>query len=529
MFRKTKLLIVYISLIINLSAFSQSFNWSMQWSKEIIKTEDNAQSRIFFAVEHKDYFYVLRENIYRGFRSRRFYLEKLNKELLSLDVTDVTDALNESNFEIENIIHFNNEVLVLSSSYAKSDKMYRYFYQKIDFDLNELTERELIAEVAATGSAPHRFFTSLSNDQLFVMFSVVPIKREPILGKQENDFRYVTIMDKDLNITPKQKIQATVNAVDFNIIQSILSDQGTIYFLATKIVDRKSEPLRFFVLKYANNELSSCFLDLKEEKNVVTAMVLNAQNNIVITGFFEESIRFNPGLVFFTAEIDVNEMKHNPITKHLLRNENLLPGLSQRTKKKVIKENAAGRDFKLTEYLRPVFYADHPSGQITLIAENQFVAYETSGLAMGGALNRAIYNYNDIYAIRLSASGKIIWITKIPKLYRGAADLVQSFQLVEDGEDLHFFFNDNKLNLDLDTKKGVRYLSERMRYNCLAHVHLDGQGKQKRKIMLDYADEAFQNANMIHLFLESSLTNLENLIFASSTLKFSKYGVIQKN
>ena len=41
MFRKTKLLIVYISLIINLSAFSQSFNWSMQWSKEIIKTEDN--------------------------------------------------------------------------------------------------------------------------------------------------------------------------------------------------------------------------------------------------------------------------------------------------------------------------------------------------------------------------------------------------------------------------------------------------------------------------------------------------------
>lgn len=527
--RKTTLLFVFIYLIINLSTFSQSIQWSFKWSKETIKTVDNGQTRIFFAAEQNDNFYVLRENIYRGFRMRRFYLEKLNKELESIETSDITDALNESDFEIENIIHFNNEVLILSSSYNKSNKRYSYFYQKIDFNLNELTHRVLIAEVEATGNLPHHFTVTISEDQSLVLFSIIPIKREPILSKQENDYRFVMIMDKNFIINPLQKIQATVNQVDFNIVQTILSNTGTIFYLATKILDRKSESLRYFILKYENNELFAGAIDVKEEKNATPSMTFNAQNNILISGFYEENVRFNPGMIFYTTEFNVIEMRHGQLLREPMRNEILLPGLTQRQKKKVIKENAAGRDYKLLDQLRPIFYANHPSGEITLVAENQFVAYETSGLAMGGTLNRTIYNYNDLYAFRITASGKILWITKIPKRYRSSFDLVQSFQLIEDGEELHIFFNDNKLNLDFDTKKGVRYLSERMRHNFLAHVHLNAEGKQKRKIMLDYEDEAFENSNMIHLYLESSLTNLENLIFASSALKFSKYGLIQKN
>lgn len=527
--RKTTLFFVFIYLIINLSTFSQSIQWSFKWGKETIKTVDNGQTRIFFAAEHNDLFYVLRENVYRGFRMRRFYLEKLNKDLESLETNDITDALNESNFEIENIIHFNNEVLILSSSYSRSDKLYSYFYQKIDFNLNQLTDKVLLAEAEAIGNLPHRFTATLSENKSFVLFSIIPIKREPILSKQENDYRFVMVMDKNFIINPLQKIKATVKQVDFNIVQTILSNSGTIFYLATKILDRKSEPLRYFILKYDNNQLFSGAIDVKEEKNTPPSICFNAQNNILITGFYEEYIRFNPGMIFYTTEFNVNEMKHGQLSREAMRNEILLPGLTQRQKKKMIKENAAGRDYKLLDQLRPIFYANHPSGEITLVAENQFVAYENSGLAMGGTLNRAIYNYNDLYAIRINTSGKILWITKIPKRYRSAFDLAHSFQWVEDGEELHIFFNDNKLNLDFDTKKGVRYLSERMRYNFLAHVHLNAEGKQKRKIMIDYADEAFEDSNMIHLYLESSLTNLENLIFANSTLKFSKYGLIQKN
>jgi hypothetical protein len=326
----------------------------------------------------------------------------------------------------------------------------------------------------------------------------VPHKREPILGKQENDYRYVVLMGEQREIVqPMTRIEMRADKLDFNVIQTLLANDGSFFFLASEIVDRKSEKPQYYLLNYKNGALTAGALILEDVKNLRQAIIVNGSKQILLAGYYEEAQRFNPGIVFFSTLFDADNMKHSDLEIKLIANEILLPGLSKRQKKRSENEQSVGRDYKHQQPLTPIYSHLHPSGDISLIAEVQFVTYESSGLTMGGALNRIIYNYNELFITRMDDQGKVKWIKKIPKLYQSNIDLMQSFHLFDDDECLHFFFNDNKLNLDMKTKKGVRYVSDRLKNNFLAHVYIDNKGKESRKIMIDYSDDFFNKSKCI--------------------------------
>jgi hypothetical protein len=177
----------------------------------------------------------------------------------------------------------------------------------------------------------------------------------------------------------------------------------------------------------------------------------------------------------------------------------------------------------------PIQFVRHPSGEISMIGEIQYLTYESSGVTQGGALNRIIYNYEHIFVTRIAENGKILWSVKIPKMYRGSIDLIQSFEVLLNGEELNLVFNDNMDNFEPNPKRGTRYLSQRSTFNFLARVEVSASGTLKTHNVLGYNAEPFNKINMLSMFTDVAKTNAQQLIFSTSGRMGYYYILVGKN
>jgi hypothetical protein len=157
------------------------------------------------------------------------------------------------------------------------------------------------------------------------------------------------------------------------------------------------------------------------------------------------------------------------------------------------------------------------------------LTYESSGVTQGGALNRIIYNYEHIFVTRIAENGKILWSVKIPKMYRGSIDLIQSFEVLLKGEELNLVFNDNTDNFEPNPKRGTRYLSQRSTFNFLARVEVSASGTLKTHNVLGYNAEPFNKINMLSMFTDVAKTNAQQLIFSTSGRMGYYYILVGKN
>ena len=80
------------------STLAQDNSWSITLSKEAIVSQDQGIPRILFAEQRAECYFVLREQIYRNFKRRKFFIERLDFALKSLQTKDITEQLDEQNF-----------------------------------------------------------------------------------------------------------------------------------------------------------------------------------------------------------------------------------------------------------------------------------------------------------------------------------------------------------------------------------------------------------------------------------------------
>jgi hypothetical protein len=508
---------------------AQNNNWFVTMGAEPIQTDDSGIPRILFAEQMNDGFMVMREQVYRGFRKRRFFIEKLDVELRTKMQKEITKDIDEQRFEIEDVMRINNRVIVISSEFLRADKSYIFYVQEVNFEALELTSRIKVFETQnETGSL--KMDVQISKNEQKILFSFIPVKRVPLMGKQENDYRYLVMMNADLQtVVLSQRLDMTVDKIDFNIKHTLVDDAGNLFFLGQKIADRKSEEPGFALLRYKDGELKMGKFIFKEGLLQNARIEFNPDGNVLLIGYYAELKRFNPGIGVVSTEFDSETLDHYNVRFDLIKNEVMMNGLSERQKRRAEREIAAGRDLKLNRDIVPLHFMRHPSGEISMIGEIQYLTYESSGVTQGGALNRIIYNYEHIFVTRIAQDGRILWSVKIPKMYRASIDLVVSFEVLMHGEELNIVFNDNTDNFDPNPKRGTRYLSQRPNYNYLARVELGSKGNIKTYNLISYGEEPYNRINMLSLFTDVAKTNKQQLIFSTSGRLGYYYVLVGRN
>jgi hypothetical protein len=521
--------ILAVSLLVGASAYAQQHGWYVNLAESPIQTDDNGIPRVLFAEQIDNGFLVMREQVYRGFRRRRFFIEKLDLQLNTKAQKEITAEIDEQRFEIEDVLRVNDRVFVISSELRRNDKSLAYFVQEVDFTQVLLTERIKIFETQ-NETGPVRFDVQMSPNGQKVLFSFIPFKRSPIVGKQENDYRYVVLMQSDLLTTEfSERIDMRVDKIDFNVRHTLVDDMGNLFFLGQKIPDRKSEEPSFAILRFKDKKIHSGKFAFKEGQLQSARIEFNPEGNILLIGYYYELKRFNAGIGVVSTEFDRASLDHYNVRFDLIRNEVLMNGLSERQKRKAQREIEAGRDLKLNRDVLPIHFVRHPSGEISMIGEVQYQTFESSGITQAGAINRVIYNYEHVFVTRIAKDGRILWTAKIPKIYRGAIDPYVTFEVLVHDEELSIVFNDNTDNFEPNPKRGTRHLSPRASFSYLARVSVSAQGDLKTYRLIDYKEAPFNRMNMLSLFTDVAKTNKQQLIFSTSGRMGYYYILVGRN
>lgn len=503
--------------------FAQESQWFVRLSEEPIKKIDEGVPRVIFFEQVNDGYFVLREQVYRNFKRRRFIIERLDLALDNKRHLDITDELDEQNFEIQEVLRLNDRLLLLSTAYIREQKMRVFYLQELFYDSIDIGPRKEVHRVSSENLSSYSVELIHSPNENKIMFSLIPQKRTPWIKKPENDFRDVVVLNHDLSVFETiGRLEMRVGRVDFDIEQGLISNDGTLFFLALKIPDKKSEEPEFYLLRHRRNALESGRLTFPEGQIKRARIDLNPDGNVLFMGYFVELKRFNAGVGVVSTMFSRETLAAQTIHVELIRNEVMMAGLSERLKRKWTREIHAGRDLKLNQDIVPLYFFRHPSGQVSMIGEIQYVNIESTSLTQAGTFNRFTYNYEHIFVTRIDVSGKILWSTKIPKLYRGSYDLVQSFHALMHGEQINLIFNDNQDNLIPSARKGIRYLSSRSRFNFLVNYSIDEKGKVENQALLEYNQAPFDKIDMLNHFTDAAQSSGQQLLFSTSG-KFGAY------
>ncbi len=525
---KTVVLILLV-LISALPLRVQVRDWYVRLADEPIDKLDNGIPRIIFAEQYLGGFILVREQVYRQLRKRKFLLERLDLELKSVGITDITDDLDEQNFEIQDVLRLNDRLLFVSTLYKREEHT-RYFYvQALDYASATLSKRFEVYRYPSEQNMAYNVEFITSPDENFLMFSIVPYKKTPWIKKPENDYREIILLNKDFSMNQvKGRIDMRVGPVDFWVEQTLLDNFGQLYFLSKKIPDKKSEEPTYYILRLKDS-LESRAINFSAGLIHRARIELNPDQNMLFMGYYHEMKKFNPGVGVVSTVIDANTLNCGEIHADLIRNEVMMTGLSERERRKWQREIAAGRDFKLNQDIVPLYFFRHHSGHVSMIGEIQYVTLESSSISYSGTLNRFTYNYEHIFLTRIDPQGKIVHTVKIPKLYRGSDDLVKSFQASMHGEEIHFIFNDSQDNLIINPRKGTRYVSPRPRFNFMVTYKVDARGEVENKSLFEYNTPPFNKIDFLSIYLQTAQTSQGHLLCTTSGRLGNYYLLIGNN
>lgn len=515
MFRTLKLipLLLFLSFI----TFGQDDDWFVEISENPILVEDQGKPRVLFVEQIDNGFFVLREHIYRNTRNRKFFIEHLDLRLRNKKIVNITEDLDEKNFEIQDVLRLNDRLLLLSTSYQRDSKERIFYLQEIQYDSFKIHERIEVYRLEADMNSFFKVSLTVTHSEEKIMFSVIPEKRVPLIKKPENDFREIVILNNDLTVFENiGRLDMTVGALDFTIEQALLNDQGILFFLAQKIPDRKSEAPSYYLLRYRRKMLEAGAMVFTDGQIQRARIDLNPNGTILFMGYYSENKRFNPGIGVVSTVFSQETLEPNLIYAELIKNDVLMTGLRERQKRKWRREIEAGRDLKVNHDIVPLYFFRHPSGDVSMIGEIQYVNIESTSFTQAGTMHRFTYNYEHIFVTRIKSDGKILWTSKIPKLYRGSFDLVQSFHAFQEDENIHLVFNDNSDNLILNPRKGVRYLSGRSRFNFLVKYTINAKGESENRSLLEYNTPPFDRIEMLNIFTDAARSSQNQLLFSTS-------------
>ncbi len=237
----------------------------------------------------------------------------------------------------------------------------------------------------------------------------------------------------------------------------------------------------------------------KGDKPKISGFYVSTMNKIEVSGVFSATLADN-GAISSLAKSDIPAETIQNLT--LQREARINEGTQ--------KEN----DLKDLEKLRVNDVIFNTDGSTIMFGEQRFVdAFTTS--SSSGSRTTYKYYYRDIFAFKLSAEGKMVWMHKLPKWQMGSAGKrSMSYLNFEEAGKHYLFFIDDFTNLKRSFEETpTRYFDGKKEFIYLtSYIIDDATGEVSKEAILTGSDIRNSRLDVLELTKAAMLPNKDILL-----------------
>ncbi|MBG9378092.1 hypothetical protein I5907_17780 [Panacibacter sp. DH6] len=388
------------------------------------------------------------------------------------------------NFTSELVVNFNDDNYYwMHSDWDKSSETEMLYYDKIDVTAGKIKDanHKLFQATRMAGTlvgnglysakvvGKYRYNYNAERSKLLISYRLYPEQKS---DKKNFDKIGLQVFDDKMNKLwggefTMPYTEAIMDNSDFS-----LDAKGNAYMLA-KVYDSDSRRERdketgnpayhYEVLKFTkeSKKIISAKINLGDNYIREATLIESSLNEMIVACTYSKKSKGNGTDGIFLASLN----QEGILAKYRegyyeFPGEELQKFESSRTKRKI--ENK--EDFELPN-LRVRNVIVEKDGSVFFACEEYKLVVSTSNFN-GSIRTTYTYYYEDIYAAKIDAAGKFLWMRKIPKKQRGTAGTgTMSFKLISDETGYYFLYLDNIHNMNLAEDETPKY-------------HIDGAGGQ---------------------------------------------------
>lgn len=400
----------------------------------------------------------------------KLYLQSYDNSTLKELSHELIDYLPD-NFVVELATWFGGRLLLFYNVWDRKLKTEQLFVQEIDFekckfkgDPNRIISHK--GKLTGTPSAyfgpfsfgaKEKFFLKFSRDssKLLVQYKLPPKKVRDNINK---DIIGMYVYDSQLNLLHSNDIEMPYTESQLNIFDYAIDHLGTPYIVA-KIEgqddDRKKNNRKpdyhFEVLKVNVENQTSTSIKIREnEFFIIDATIIEqSDESMAVTGFYSIKENSQNADGIFVAQINKDgtagfqKLHEIPID---IINQYQKGRTQRKNKNKDKKGKAELKNFSLRQS-----FID--ADKNIIIFGEQFAIRESTYRTNNMVQSMTTYIFGAILATKISKTGELIWMTKIPKLQSGSAAYGLSYKNIILNDDYVFIGLDNIKNKELPLDK----------------------------------------------------------------------------
>lgn len=495
-------LLISLLIFIPGTAFAQEVD--VQWGETI---KENKYSEILNFVGHDDSsYYVIKgprgysedeidPNHYPGSylnNSLETGIVQLSSEMKPIKETVIEGKKNElkhlATYKVK------DHVYTFSRKFNKERKFYEIFVQSVGRqELEVKDDIRKVAEIANSSKVlDSRVDFAFSKDSSFILVYTNTQSR-----KKDPDKFGIHIFDRDMEPKWSKEVVLPIRESQFIVEDFIVDDLGNVYLIAKHYLVRGRETVKgrpafeYVVYGYRNEgkEQVDYILNLRSHFLSDLHLEVAPTGDLICAGFYsDESNEVVTGTFFFTVDAKTKEIKQKSLYEFDM--DFLAMNLNDRKRERLKRRIANGKGAGLNKFdIRDLVTRE--DGGMMLVAEQYFVR-ELSDYDPNASIPslRYKYYYNDIIVISVSPQGNIEWATKIPKRQVSENDngYYSSFALMIKGRNLHFLYNDHKVNIEEQRTEKLKNFQLDDDNGIVAMATVDSQGNVLRKPLFPNSD-----------------------------------------
>jgi len=437
-------------------------------------------------------------------KNNDFFIEIYDQGALGLKETSpmVLPEENGKRTEIEHIHFFpsTKKILLFTKQFYKQ-KNYLYCYD-VSLEGQISNGRTLIAHAVSHQSLRGNFgFKATYEEEHILAFHYTTVRKEKEWGKQTK----VIVLDNQGTILSQiDGRMPYAEGISKLVIRSFAFDgERYVHMLVSKVMNPHNASKRyteFYIYSYditKDNHRKKQVIKLEEGFSILDmSFTIDQDQSLVLVGYYAAYAGFWKGLTYQGTFV----ARYNPETKEILSNtkDSYTPAQY---------EHAYGKRAKVFKKGLPPYYRIREiilqdDGQIYLISEYVYISQSRGSTS---------YIYGDISVTLINATGKIEWLSSIPKgqvytrLSMGLSDAsaVQSglsfnvgisFYIMKDKSiylsyvfnikdgNMYFIYNDNPKNIATDISEQPKLL-QTVEKGVPTLVIMDREGNMKREVL----------------------------------------------
>lgn len=413
------------------------------------------------------------------------------------------------NFSLESVLELNNKYYLFYSSWDGDKDKEQLFYNEIDFKSGEFVgEPKLLFDVKGklAGSMVAGGFMNFSvgvTDKFDFLLShdkknmLVQYRKKPEVKRDVNSYDIIGLhaFDGDLKNTSSNELKMPYTERRMDNLDYHLDNYGNLYLL-TKVFhddsnkDKKKKKdeeanyhLELFMIKAGTNKIDITKFENKS-KFINRLWIFDTSKDFLVAGGYFSNGKGDKsdsdGILAFKISQDgkiYDEVYHDIPLELLNQNE------SKKVVKKNEKKEKKGDGAKFTN-LKLKDLVVNPDGSMILVGEQEFITYHTSGTG-NNMRTYTRHHFQDIFISKISVSGQLDWMKKIPKSQIGSSKGGMSYKYFNANNSHYLVFLDNVKNIDLEDDK-------------VPAVHQDGKGGYLTSVKISDADGSYKKGSILN-------------------------------